>query len=110
MMASRTLFQAIVGAFIAPATARNHEGAPAYAMPAREALAQYAATGCLNHTFYASDRTQLDRVRALATDLDPAFVAKTALYARERGHMKDMPALLTAMLAARRAPEFDAVF
>ena len=38
---------------------------------------------------------------ALAAEVDPAFVARTAVYARESGHMKDMPALLAAILAVR---------
>ena len=37
----------------------------------------------------------------LAAEVDPAFVARTAVYARESGHMKDMPALLAAILAVR---------
>ena len=36
-----------------PADARNAEGAPAYLLPPKHRLAQYAATGCLNDTFYA---------------------------------------------------------
>ena len=36
------------------ATAINAEGAPAYALSPRAALAQYVATGCLSETFYAT--------------------------------------------------------
>ena len=35
----------------------------------------------------------------LVAKVEPAFVAKAAIYARERGHMKDMPALLLAALS-----------
>lgn len=38
------------------------------------------------------------------------FVAKTAIYARERGHMKDMPALLLASLATRDVAVFARAF
>jgi hypothetical protein len=65
----------------------------------RHQLAQLAATGCLNQTRYASAESQLATVRSLAQTVDTAFVAKTAVYARQAGHMKDMPALLSATLA-----------
>ena len=77
---------------------------------AAEALAQYAATGCLNATFYAGAETQLERVLKLASGLPPEFMAKTAVYGRERGHMKDMPALLVAVLSARDAALMERVF
>ncbi len=35
----------------------------------------------------------------LAYAVSPEFVAKTAIYSRERGYMKDMPALLMAALS-----------
>ena len=93
-MASKTLFQSIWGRLLPATDARNDEGAPAYAFEPRHALAQYAATGCLNTTFYATDAQQLDAVRALCDQVDPEFIARAAIYARERGFMKDMPAAL----------------
>src|SRR6185369_12891670 len=33
--------------------------------------------------------------------VEPAFIAKTAVYARSKGYMKDLPALLCAVLASR---------
>lgn len=47
-MANATLFQSLVGALIPRADARNEAGGPAYQLPPRHALAQFAATGCLN--------------------------------------------------------------
>ena len=84
-MANTTLFRSLIGALIPRADARNHEGAPAYALPPQHALAQYAATGCLNTTFYATAETQLERVLDLAERVTPEFIAKTAVYCRERG-------------------------
>ena len=81
-MVNTQLFQTLKGALLPDATARNHEQAPAYALSARHQLAQLAATGCLNQTFYASAESQLDTVRALAQTVDAEFVAKTAVYAR----------------------------
>ncbi len=92
----------------APATdAVNREGAPAYAFTPKHALAQFAATGCLNATFYASAESQLDTVLKLAANLDGDFVARTAVYAREHAFMKDMPALLCAALADTGRPQAD---
>ncbi len=95
----------------APQTnARNHEGAPAYAMKPRHALAQLAVTGTMSGTFYAGAEAQLDDVLKAAREVDATFIAKTAVYARERGHMKDMPALLVALLSTLQAEEFGPAF
>jgi 60 kDa SS-A/Ro ribonucleoprotein len=109
-MANTTLFRSLIGALIPRTDARNHEGAPAYALPPQHALAQYAATGCLNTTFYATAETQLDRVLALSEQVTPEFAAKTAVYCRERGHMKDMPALLLAAVSRRDPKLMDLAF
>jgi len=109
-MANMTLFRSLVGALIPRATARNEEGAPAYLRTPEQALAQLAATGCLNATFYASAEDQLDRVLDVAGRVTPAFVARTALYSWQRGFMKDMPALLLAALSRRDAALMDRVF
>lgn len=100
-MANKTLFKSLVGRLIPAADARNAHNAPAYALTPEQALAQYAATGCLGATFYADAEEQLAAVLALCEKVEPEFVARTAVYARERGLMKDMPALLLAVLAGR---------
>lgn len=84
-----------------PADTTNLAGGRAYALAPKQALAQLAATGCLGATYYASAAEQLDDALRLAAECDPVFVAKVAVYARARGHMKDMPALLLARLTAR---------
>lgn len=90
----------------------NEAGGTAYAFPARHALAQYACTGCLRQTYYTSDEEQLTELLALAAhpEVSEEFLAKTAIYARERGFMKDMPALLCAVLAARRSSLLEKIF
>lgn len=103
-MVSTTLFQTTRGKTPPPADATNHEGGAAYAFTPRHELAQYAATGCFNDTFYAAAQEDLDRVLGLCSRVDPVFVAKTAIFARERGYMKDTPALLCAALSVL-APE-----
>jgi len=84
-----------------PADSINEAMGRAYAFPPEHALAQYAATGTFYGTFYANEKEQLDKVLELASKVSPEFVAKTAVFARERGYMKDMPAFLAAYLAAK---------
>lgn len=88
----------------------NQQQAPAYAYTPKHKLAQLAVTGCLNQTFYADAETQLAEVLTLVAELDARYVAKAALYARKKGHMKDMPALLLAALAAQRSSLVPALF
>jgi 60 kDa SS-A/Ro ribonucleoprotein len=109
-MANLQLFQTLRGALQPQAAARNEAGGAAYALSPKHQLAQLAATGCLNNTFYAQAQDQLDAVLALAREVDPVFVAKTAVYARRAGHMKDMPALLAATLAMRDVSLLAKVF
>jgi 60 kDa SS-A/Ro ribonucleoprotein len=98
-MANFQLFASQRGAALPAADTRNEAGGIAYTRGPRDALALYAATGCLNDVYYTDASTQLSQVLALCAEVTPEFVAKTAIYARRRGHMKDMPALLLAWLA-----------
>ena len=109
-MANARLFRSLVGALIPKTTGRNEAGGPAYLRTPEQALAQLAATGCLNATFYASAEDQLDRVLDLSARVAPEFVVRTALYSRRRGFMKDMPALLLAALSRRDPALMDRAF
>ena len=109
-MANVQLFQSLKTALLPAATAINAEGAPAYALSPKHQLAQYAATGCLNATYYASAEAQLNTVLELCKDVDARFIAQIAVYCRERGYMKDMPVLLAAILAAQGRAELTPVF
>lgn len=108
-MANKTLFQTIAGK-LPQADTRNEAGGKAFAFTPKHALAQYAVTGCLNGTFYADAETQLERVLELACATGPDFTAKVALYSREKGHMKDMPALLCAALSVLDGDRLKTVF
>ncbi|MBR5710770.1 MAG: RNA-binding protein [Thermoguttaceae bacterium] len=90
----------------------NEAGGLAYKLNAKEALAQLAATGCLSQTFYATEVDQLKTILDLTSskDVDDEFLAKLALYARVKGFMKDMPAILCAVLASRKSSLLDKVF
>ena len=109
-MANKSLFNS-VKSHIQKATARNEAGGTAYLMEPKHALAQLAATGCFNGTFYAKAESQLDTLKSLIAQVnDNVFLAKLAVYSRERAYIKDMPAALTAALASRDTVLFHQVF
>src|SRR3954449_5748367 len=99
IMANKNIFASNRGQLAPQTNAVNEAGGKAYALTPKQALAQYAATGCLSQTFYATAEEQLATVLDLCSGLDAQFIARTALWARERGSMKDMPAMLCAVLA-----------
>src|SRR4051812_7681882 len=113
-MANKTLFASLRAALIPQTDTRNHENAPAYALQPKQALAQYAATGCFGRTFYATADEQLSRVLELcdtvALEGDMEFIARVAVYSRTQSFMKDMPALLCAWLSAREPRLHEAIF
>jgi 60 kDa SS-A/Ro ribonucleoprotein len=109
-MANKNLFKSMLGRLIPFADATNLAGGPAFAHPPKQALAQYAATGCLNKTFYAEAEDQLYKIVKLCEELEADFIAKTAVFCRERGFMKDMPALLCAILSIAGTEQLRKVF
>jgi 60 kDa SS-A/Ro ribonucleoprotein len=109
-MANKILFKSLIGKLMPTTDALNEERAPAYALSPKHQLAQYAATGCLNTTFYASADEQLAKVLELCAEIDAQFIAKTAVFCRERGFMKDMPALLCAVLSVTDRTLLNAIF
>lgn len=108
-MANTTLFQSMKTRSTA-ANTHNEAGGIAYTLTPKQQLAQLAATGCLNNTYYADAQSQLDQVLKLAESLDAEFIAKTAVYSRQKGFMKDMPALLLAVLAQKDVNMLARVF
>ncbi|WP_397568881.1 RNA-binding protein [Schlesneria sp. T3-172] len=100
-MASKTLFQSVRGALLPQTNAANEAGGAAYRRSPQQALAQYASTGCLNQTFYATAEDQLSQVLGLCHQVEPELIARVALYARTKGAMKDLPALLCAVLSVK---------
>ena len=109
-MANKSLFAATKGKLLPRPDVRNHEQAPAYRLTPRQALAQLAATGTFNATFYAEAREQLAEVLELAFQVEPEFVAKLAVHAAEAGYMKDMPALLLAVSSMQPGHAFNRAF
>lgn len=85
-MVSKTLFQSLRGMLLPSTNTVNEAGGTAYQMSPQQALAQYAATGCLNQTFYATAEDQLAQVLVLCGQVEPEFIARVALYARTKGY------------------------
>lgn len=109
-MANKDLFKSARGGNAPAADTKNEAGGVAYSFTAKHALAQYAATGTLSRTFYATAEQQLSDVLKFCSEVEPEFIAKTAVYSRKRGYMKDMPALLCAVLANGHVDLLKTVF
>ena len=109
-MANKTLFSSIKSKFVRT-DSYNEAGGRAYKFTPKHALAQMAATGCFNGVYYASAQSQLDEMRKLIDQVDDnVFLAKLAVYARERAYMKDMPAALLVVLSKRDTELMHRVF
>ena len=109
-MANKSLFSSITSV-LPRATTVNEAGGPAYKFPAKHALAQLAATGTFGNVYYATATDQLDQLRKLINEVDDnEYLAKLAVYSRERAYMKDMPAALLVTLSTRDTALMHKVF
>ncbi len=109
-MANKNLFHSATSR-LPRANATNEAGGRAYNLEAKHALAQLAATGCFNGSYYANAETQLATVKELVEQIDDnLFLAKLAVYSRQKAYMKDMPAALLLLLSKRDTELFHAAF
>jgi 60 kDa SS-A/Ro ribonucleoprotein len=109
-MANQSLFSSIATRVL-PADTVNEAGGLAYQLEPKHALAQMAATGTFGNSFYSSAETQLDEMIALIDLVDDnEYLAKLAVYAREKASMKDMPAALLVALSVRDTALMHRVF
>jgi 60 kDa SS-A/Ro ribonucleoprotein len=109
-MANKSLFASLKSRFVR-ADAVNEAGGRAYSLEPKHALAQLAATGCFNGTFYAAADEQLTAVKTLIDQVaDNTFLAKLAVYSRQRAMMKDMPVALLVALSKRDPALFRKAF
>ncbi len=109
-MANKTLFHSATST-LPRADSFNEAGGRAYALQPKQALAQLAATGCFNGAYYANAEDQLTTLLALVEQVgDNLYLAKLAIYSRERAYMKDMPMALLLVLAKREPALFRRVF
>ncbi len=109
-MVNKSLFASMLGR-LPKANAVNEAGGRAYKLEPKHALAQVAATGTFGSAFYSTAETQLDEVLKLIDEVDDnQYLAKLALYAREKAFMKDMPAALLVALSVRDTELMHRVF
>jgi 60 kDa SS-A/Ro ribonucleoprotein len=109
-MANKTLFASLTSR-LPRANAVNEAGGLAYKLEPKHALAQVAATGTFGNAFYSTAETQLIEVLNLIDEVDDnQYLAKLALYAREKAFMKDMPAALLVALSVRDTELMHRVF
>ncbi|MBI4348123.1 MAG: TROVE domain-containing protein [Elusimicrobia bacterium] len=76
------------------ATKVNFEGAPAFERSLEERVIQVLMTGNLEDTFYASAKSLAqEAVKTLDEQgaVDPSFLAKAVVYAREQGYLRLAP-------------------
>jgi len=113
-MSSKSLFSSkskkASAKVVKPTNTINKAGGTAYTLSDKAALAQLAMTGCFNGTFYVSDKEQLKKTLELANKLPAEYVAKLAVYARQKGLMKDMPAVLAAVVAGKDSDLLSKIF
>ncbi|WP_400190461.1 TROVE domain-containing protein [Hymenobacter sp. B81] len=82
-----------------PADVVNHAGAAAYSLTPQLELYAAVATAALSDQFYEKADTRLQRLRELVAKNEPLFVARLAVYAREKMHLRTVPLVLAVELA-----------
>ena len=109
-MVNKSLFASMLGR-LTKANAVNKAGGRAYKLEPKHALAQVAATGTFANAFYSTAEAQLDELLELIDQVDDnQYLAKLAIYARQKAFMKDMPAALLVALSVRDTELMHQVF
>lgn len=79
----------------------NYEAAKAFVLTPAMELYTAVATAGLSDQFYEKADDKLKRICDLIEKNDAAFVAKLAVYVREKMHLRSVPLVLTVELAKR---------
>lgn len=77
----------------------NYENAPAYQLPTEWELYTSVVTSSLNDQFYQKTSERIVKLRQLIQASDPEFVARIAIYAREKFYLRSVPLVLAVELA-----------
>lgn len=78
---------------------KNHEGAKAWSLSKELELYTAVVTTTLSDKFYETGGERLKRIQQLISEVDPQFVAKLAVYARESMYLRSIPLVLAVELA-----------
>ncbi|MEO1052394.1 MAG: TROVE domain-containing protein [Bacteroidota bacterium] len=80
-------------------TTTNHQVEVAYKTSAELELYTSVVTASLSNTLYEKCNDKLNRIIELIGKVDPVFVAKLAIYAREQMYLRSVPLVLLAELS-----------
>jgi hypothetical protein len=78
---------------------KNHENGKAFHLSKEMALYSLVCTMGMGSKFYESESDQMERLKDLIKANDPMFVAKLAVYAREKMYLRSIPLVITVELA-----------
>ncbi|RAJ83624.1 TROVE domain-containing protein [Chitinophaga dinghuensis] len=81
----------------------NHEGHTAFKLTPEMELYTTVVTASLSDQFYEKGTEKLDRIRHMMEQVDPSFIAKLAVYAREKMYMRSIPMVLAVELAKKHS-------
>src|SRR5690349_3800688 len=81
----------------------NYEGENAFALTPQLELYTAVATAGLSDQFYEKATDKVSRMRELIGKNDAEFVAKLAVYAREKMYLRSIPLVLTVELAKQHS-------
>ena len=81
----------------------NYEGEKAFVLTPQLELYSVVVTAALTDNFYESAGAQLQRITELIAKNDATFVAKLAVYAREKMHLRSVPIVLAVELAKQHS-------
>lgn len=81
----------------------NYEGERAFVLTPQLELYTAVATAALSEQFYEKAADKLQRLRELIAKNDAGFVARLAVYAREKMYLRSVPLVLTVELAKQNS-------
>lgn len=82
-------------------TETNLMGEKAFKLDPKEELVATVLTTFMQKSYYETENEVLTRIRKAASEVDPLFVAKVALYARREANMRSSSHVLAGELASR---------
>jgi hypothetical protein len=77
----------------------NYEGAQSFALSSQAELYTAVVTASLNDQFYEKSGERINRLRELIAKNDAEFVARLAVYAREKMYLRSVPMVLAVEMA-----------